>query len=137
MDRVVSPLCIWAAVSLLAPAAASRADDAAEQARRSNSVTIRGCLRGTVLTALKSAQSKEPAERYELAGHARFLEVLKEHTGHTEEATGPLKASNAGGVPDSTAKPVDKAGATNPSSSRSAGKVIDVTGMTHVSNKCP
>ena len=136
MSRSSSRLFICATVAFLAPAAIALADDTAEQAQRSNSVTIRGCLRGNVLTRLKSARSDEPAERFALAGSSKFLELLKQHSGHTEEATGEIKVSNPGGAAISAAKPVAKAGAAKPTPSQRAGKVIEVTGMTHVSRKC-
>lgn len=136
MGRSISQLFIVAAIAFLVPAATTGAGDMSEQAEQSRSVTIRGCLRGNVLTALKSARSDDRAGSYRLAGSARFLDLLKEHTGHTEEATGVLQASSAGHSTNSTAKPADKESAKKPAPSKSAGQVIEVTAMTHVSGKC-
>lgn len=136
MGRSISQLFIWVAVAFLVPAAAARAGGISEQAQQSASVTIRGCLRGDVLTTLKSVRSDDPSGRYRLAGTPRFLELLKQHTGHTEEATGMLQASNTSDSANSTAKPGDKAGPKRPPPSKPAGQVIEVTAMTHVSGKC-
>lgn len=136
MGRSISQLFVRVAVAFLVPAAAARAGGIAEQPQQSASVTIRGCLRGDALTTLKSDRSDDPSGRYRLAGSPRFLELLKQHTSHTEEATGMLRPSNASDSANSTAKPGDKAGAKKPPLSKPARQVIEVTAMTHVSAKC-
>lgn len=136
MGRSILRLFIWAAVACLVPAAAVRAGGISEQPKQSASVTIRGCLRGDVLATLKSDRSDDPSGRYRLAGSPRFLELLKQHTGHTEEATGMLRASNASDSAGSTPKPGDTAGARKPPPPKPARQVIEVTAMTHVSAKC-
>ena len=59
--------------------------------KKSNLVTVRGCVNGRVLTVTDRSGLTNSIRSFDLTGDKAMGKLLKDHSGHMEEVTGVLK----------------------------------------------
>jgi len=120
------------------------AADSPQPQKSSDSITVRGCLQGLVLTTQDESGTNLPTpHKFEVTGDRRMLKTLKMHSGHFEELTGVVKSGKSRGGFAVREKPIKNgrvyigAGSApvyeaNPIPDSS----IEVRGFTHIRERC-
>jgi hypothetical protein len=113
-----------------------------------NSVTVRGCVEGRVLTTTDDSSIGDGRHTFDLTSEKQMRALLKEHSGHIEEVTGVLKAGDGNGTVTVKEKNVGSkgrayvgAGRTDPPSPSTTSEAvvrssISVRSLTHIANDC-
>jgi hypothetical protein len=105
-------------------------------------VTVRGCVRGSILTT-----AFQPRQ-FQLTSSRELSALLKKHSGHTEEITGRLKSGDVAGATVTKEKSgsqgrvyvgvgKDTVKDTSTPSEDLTLPVIEVRSVTHIENSCP
>jgi hypothetical protein len=132
----------------IALAAAARGQQPSSKSS-SNSVTLRGCVEGRVLTTTDESGIGDGRHTFDLTGDKQMHALLKEHSGHIEEVTGVLKAGDGNATAMVKEKNVGSkgrayvgAGRTDPPSPSTTSEAvvrssIAVRSLAHIADSCP
>ena len=110
--------------------------------KKSNLVTVRGCLNGRVLTVTERSGLTDSIRSLDLTGDKAMAKLLKGHSGQMEEVSGVLKSGAGNATPVVKEKTVGKnrfyvgAGSSTPPPNDASRPTIAVRDLTHLTGQC-